>query len=105
MTNPFQHAKRRKRTALEMAQIFADGGGRCHICKRKLGPADRWELDHIIPLAKGGTDDDANCAPACDWCHDKKSDADNTSIAAGKRKFAKHFVPSEHRRSKSWGRR
>lgn len=105
MTNPFRHEKRRHRTSLELAQIFADRGGRCHLCERKLGPSDRWELDHIVALSRGGTDDDVNLAPCCSWCHDPKSDDDTSAAAKGKRNFAKHFVPSEFRRSRSWGRR
>ena len=33
-------------------------------------------VDHIIPKAKGGTDDDANLEAICAECHDAKSLAD-----------------------------
>lgn len=104
MPSPFHHEKRKRRTAQQYAAIFAARGGCCHVCKRKLGPADRWELDHIIPLSSGGTDDDANCAPCCSWCHDPKSDADTAKAAHIKRAYTKHVVPGEFRRSKSWRR-
>ena len=61
--NPFELVKRRRRTALQYAEIFASRDGVFHQCKRKLGQADKWELDHIVALALGGTDDDANLAP------------------------------------------
>lgn len=105
MSNPFVHAKRRQRTALERAALFAAHNGCCHICKRRLGPRDRWELDHIIALSKGGSDEDENLAPCCEWCHDPKSDDDTSDAAKGKRAFAKHYVPKEHQRSRAWGRR
>ena len=97
------HAKRRRRTAADMARIFADRGGCCHACKRRLGPADRWELDHIIALSLGGSDDDDNLAPCCSWCHDPKSDDDTKAAAKGKRAFTRHNVPMEFQRSRSWG--
>ena len=102
MTNPFVHAKRKQRTALEYARIFADRGGCCHVCKRKLGPGDKWELDHIVALSKGGSDDDANLAPCCSWCHDPKSDNDTSDAASIKRGFAKHNVPKSKQRSRTW---
>lgn len=104
MTSPFAHATRRRRTALEHAKLFAASGGCCHICKRRLGPADRWELDHIIALSAGGTDDEDNLAPACAWCHDPKSDADTSGAAKIKRAYTRHFVPKEHTRSRAWRR-
>lgn len=30
-------------------------------------------VDHVVPLAEGGADDDRNCAAACSVCHAKKS--------------------------------
>lgn len=39
--------------------------------------AVKGEVDHIIPLAKGGTDDDDNLQLLCLACHEKKTRADN----------------------------
>jgi 5-methylcytosine-specific restriction endonuclease McrA len=100
----FTHAHRRRRTPREFAQIFEANGGRCHLCTRKLGPRDRWELDHKIALAAGGTDDDDNLAPACDWCHEIKTKGDVGVAAKIKRLAIRHTVPAEHRRSRSWRR-
>ena len=101
----FTHAPRRQRTPRERAQIFENAGGRCAICTRKLGPGDSWELDHVLAIAAGGSDDDDNLRVACSWCHQPKSAGDTTTAAKIKRQAIRHTVPAEHRRSRSWGRR
>lgn len=103
--NPFSHEPRRRRTPLQMAAIFAAHDGRCHECKRKLGPRDRWDLDHVIPLSHGGTDDDKNLAPCCEACHALKTKDDISEAASGKQRYAKHVVPKSFQRSRSWNRR
>jgi len=102
----FLHAKRRSRTPRERAIIFAERGGVCHRCTRKLGPVDSWDIDHVMALECGGTDDDDNLAPICEWCHDTdKTPADHAQGAKIRSMATRHTVPSAHRRSKSWGRR
>jgi hypothetical protein len=32
------------------------------------------QVDHVIPLSRGGTDDWDNLAPACRWCNMEKGD-------------------------------
>ena len=100
----FQHAKRGAMTAQRRARIFQAADGRCHKCKRKLGPADDWDADHVIPLEGGGTDDDANLAPCCDWCHTEKTADDHAQAGHGRRMATRHTVPKRFRQSR-WGRR
>lgn len=104
MSNAFQHAKRRPRSARERAIIFAERGGRCAKCTRKCG-VKGFDLDHIIPLSAGGSDDDDNLQILCDFCHDGKTIDDLGTAAKIKRQAIRHTVPAEHRRSRSWGRR
>lgn len=54
---------------------------RCHICRRRTPESKRGtyaddapELDHIVPLAKGGDHSRANTACACRRCNIAKSD-------------------------------
>jgi 5-methylcytosine-specific restriction enzyme A len=102
---PFTHDKRRIRTPQERAKLLAERGGRCAKCTRKLGPADRWDLDHAIALEAGGSDDDDNLAPICEWCHDTdKTPADHASGAKIRSIATRHTVPKEFRRHKAWGR-
>ncbi len=104
-TNPFTHEKRRRFTRLERAAFFALVNGRCAKCTRKIPHGDDWDLDHIIPLSSGGTNDDSNIQVLCSWCHDGKTSDDTTTAAKSKRVYAQHVVPKRFRASRSWGRR
>jgi len=53
--------------------ILAKSGFKCIYCGRKA-PEVELELEHIIPKAKGGTDDIKNLAVACRECNLGKSD-------------------------------
>lgn len=99
----FHHHYRGSMHPARIARIFAANDGRCHICGRKLRPGDDYEIDHKVALALGGTDDDDNLAPACDWCHGAKSSDDTTAAAKGKRTATKHTVPKRYRKS-TWRR-
>ena len=49
------------------------------------------EVDHIIPKAAGGTDDDSNLQPLCQTCHDYKTEhLDNPSTAT---RYARSLIP------------
>jgi 5-methylcytosine-specific restriction endonuclease McrA len=102
--NSFEHARRGSMTAQRVLRIFQANEGKCYRCQRKLGPRDGYDIDHIIALENGGTDDDANLAPCCDWCHTEKSADDHSQAGHGRRMAAKAFVPAKFRRSKSWAR-
>lgn len=47
--------------------------GKCGICGQKVNPR-KFELDHIIPLCKGGTHEYANIQPAHPACNRRKAD-------------------------------
>lgn len=98
----FQHAKRGSMTPQRALRIFQAADGRCHICKRKLGPADDWEVEHVIALENGGTDDDANLAPACSWCHADKTTDDHAQAGHGRRMAVKAFVPRRYRQKRGF---
>ncbi len=100
----FQHAKRGSMTAQRIARIFQACGGRCHKCSRKLGPGDDYDIDHVVALENGGTDDDTNLAPCCDWCHVEKTADDHGQAGHGRRMATRHTVPKRFRQSKGWRR-
>lgn len=84
--------KRRRRTPEHRERICVERGWICHICNLPIDPVrQRHELDHVIPLASGGTDDDDNLAPAHAKCHLEKTIGDVGKIAKGKRMRAFHL--------------
>ena len=48
--------------------VYKRDGGRCHVCGRKVRK-NRWHMDHIIPLARGGEHSYRNVAVACPKCN------------------------------------
>ncbi|GGY88954.1 HNH endonuclease [Streptomyces nitrosporeus] len=48
----------------------------CVYCDCSFGQMVAAEVDHIVPLAKGGLHEWSNLAPACAWCNRAKSDLD-----------------------------
>lgn len=50
------------------AAIYRRDRGRCHLCGEHR-PADDFHLDHLVPLALGGTHNESNLAVACPKCN------------------------------------
>jgi len=89
VSKPWGGAKERRPSALSgrklqqrNAEILAAHGGRCHVCG---GPgADR--VDHVVPLAEGGSEHPTNLAPIHDTpCHADKSAAESARGRARRR--------------------
>jgi uncharacterized protein YbaR (Trm112 family) len=61
-------------------EVFERDGYRCHICHKKTDPTKGVPhpkaptVDHLIPLAQGGTHEPANCRTACFLCNARKGD-------------------------------
>ena len=101
--NSFRHAARGSMTPQRIARIFQACAGCCHVCGRKLGPSDDYAIDHVIALENGGTDDDSNLAPCCDWCHRTEKTPDDHALAGhGRRMATKHVVPKRFRQKRGW---
>jgi 5-methylcytosine-specific restriction protein A len=51
---------------------------RCAVCRKLTAYPDGFQLDHKVPLFKGGEDTDANCQVLCapNGCHDRKTAKD-----------------------------
>lgn len=86
--------KRRTWTAKRKLAVFEAHGGCCHICGGKIHVGEPWDLEHQIPLALGGDDDESNVAPAHVKCHRAKTSQDVAQIAKANRVRAKHFGAS-----------
>ena len=75
--------KRTRATRERNARVVRDGNGICHLCGHPGADA----ADHIIPLARGGTDTRANLAPAhhfveCETCGIKCNRAKSDKLIA-----------------------
>ncbi len=64
-------------------KVIERQGGRCKDCGKACAEwdGDKWitqrmggEVDHEVPLSKGGTNDVQNLSLRCRWCH-RKADA------------------------------
>jgi 5-methylcytosine-specific restriction endonuclease McrA len=49
-------------------RVFAVYGTTCWIC----GQPGAGQVDHVIPVALGGSDDIANLRPAHGWCNNRR---------------------------------
>lgn len=50
----------------------------CVNCGRLVDYPDGFEVDHIVPLYKGGADDEDNCQVLCIECHKLKTKSELT---------------------------
>jgi 5-methylcytosine-specific restriction endonuclease McrA len=66
--------EREKAQKMRKTQWWLDqlNRGCCHYCGEKF-PAKQLTMDHVVPLARGGTSTQGNIVPACRECNrDKK---------------------------------
>jgi hypothetical protein len=84
---PVELAPRAAMTAARKRRVWEAHQGRCEECGKGVpmeGPLVAY--DHIIPLALGGADTDANLQPLCTVpCHARKTAHDIWRIAKAKR--------------------
>lgn len=55
------------------AALLKKSSGVCYLCSAPLTKYD-MHIEHIIPIAKGGTHTDENLAAACATCNSRKDD-------------------------------
>lgn len=70
------------------ARVFDAANGLCHICGGKITASDAWDVEHRLPLALGGADDETNMSPAHKVCHRAKSADDIGRIRKADRQKA-----------------
>jgi predicted restriction endonuclease len=76
ITEPHKSRDKRKKISKVVRQHVVDKQEKaCGMCKLVLTPY--FEIDHIIGLQFGGTDDEANLMALCRDCHAKKSITEN----------------------------
>lgn len=70
-----EHRARERRKARELRKSSwwkqRIGQGICYHCKSKFAK-ELLTMDHLIPIARGGTSTKKNCVVACKECNSKK---------------------------------
>lgn len=86
---------KRRMTKARRLRIFDAAKGVCHLCGLQIKLGEKWEAEHLIALACGGTDDDDNLRPAHLDCHAAKTKQDVKDAAKIKRIRARHIGAAE----------
>ena len=68
-----QNCQRRNFSVSERSAVYTKTEGHCAICG-KFVPYTEFTVDHIVPLAKGGSNDISNLQCACGVCNRIKQD-------------------------------
>ena len=72
--------------------LFLKRKGTCAACAQKIEAGKVWDIDHILPLALGGTNKPDNLQILCKPCHrTKTTQSDIPRIAKTKRLKASHL--------------
>ncbi len=72
-------------------RVFEKYGGKCYLSGRKIGPADKWDLEDIVALINGGENRESNKAPALKEAHKVKTARDVAEKSKVARIRAKHL--------------
>jgi len=72
-------------------RVFLAHDGVCYLSRRKIGPGDTWQLDHVRALINGGENREANLAPVMKAPHREKTNADVAEKAKVDRIAKKHL--------------
>lgn len=65
--------ERRYFTKEEKSSILKKSGSKCSHCGKKLS-IDTMTVEHVVPISKGGTNNDVNLVALCDECNINKID-------------------------------
>jgi 5-methylcytosine-specific restriction protein A len=83
---------RRSLSTTQRLALFLAAKGQCQACGWRLTPGTRWEIDHIIPAALGGSARSGNQQVLCAACHGSKTARrDRPALAKAKRVRARHL--------------
>jgi len=80
--------KRKATTVRQVKELGVRQGWKCNVCRAFL--KSTFEVDHVVPLCRGGTNDTSNLQALCVECHSAKtredllSSFDCTYVVCGK---------------------
>lgn len=64
-------AKGVKNPQKEKSRLYKSQRGNCYYCRKHLDPHE-GEIDHVIPISRGGTNEPDNLVLACSLCNARK---------------------------------
>ena len=87
----------------QLSRIFDRTDERCHLCGGTLSfenysnfwHPEGWEVDHDIPKANGGSDDESNLLPAHASCNRSKQTTSSALVRAANRLVARPWSAEE----------
>ena len=101
-------AKRRRISPTQRKSVLERDGYKCRICgiSRQylddkapgLGEYLRLEIDHIVPIAQGGTSDESNLQCLCWRCNSLKGSKKTNKQVNSLRKWGAGFLPGLDKR-------
>lgn len=57
-------------------KLLSIQNNKCFICQKAIDPTQTTNIDHIVPLANKGKDEESNFAVTHESCNKSKQDAD-----------------------------
>lgn len=97
--------KRLKLAPTRRLAHFLAAGGRCAGCGMRIGPGQRWDLDHIVPLSEGGSNGEDNLQVLCRTCHGGKTRREQSEAGKARRRRLRHLGANEPRSTLPGSRR
>ena len=85
--------------------LFNAKHGLCYLCGGKVSAGEAWEVEHRIPIAMGGADDETNWEVAHAKCHLYKTKEDVGNIAKAKRREANHIGAKQSKTPMPFGKK
>ncbi len=88
-----------------VSDVYDASRGYCVHCRKKIAFTNygttsargAWEVDHWVPLARGGTDDPDNLVAACVGCNREKGTMTGEEFRAYLRQFEVRSPPRRRR--------
>ena len=99
--NSKKKTERKSFSALERLKVYRKTEGHCYLCG-KFVDFDSFEMEHRLPLAKGGTNDLDNIFCACHICNTIKRDIYPTDLLEQVSKIFMYQMQSKYGNKLIW---
>lgn len=87
--------KRVKTSQTTRDLVYEQGNGICALCGRPISK-ERFTIDHILPLNRGGSNELSNLQISCEFCNKLKGDSKNEEYVKGATTILAHKVEEKY---------